>query len=235
MKSNRIALPSGVEVSKDGKYRYWRCSVSGLETFAKPDYWVKIMAKFGSEENLVKTYVCRRAMKLLDEGLSAAEIRLRLSGVQTREGQKQRKQERAARVEKKQAKLAERRETKRIKAERKALTKRVRKTGLKTFAVGKIEMEVQTDTGSFVKEEVPVYPWQGKADYFGSGVTAPTSVSETTKDACALPNRFLDDECRNCPLYAECTFERKFTADDWKKGKRAKEEVKVTPLKSFGE
>jgi hypothetical protein len=71
---NQTLLPSGVAVSKDGKYHYWQCSVSGAQTFAKSDYWVKIMAKFGTEENLVATYVCKKAKRLLDAGMTQSDI-----------------------------------------------------------------------------------------------------------------------------------------------------------------
>jgi hypothetical protein len=215
---NQTLLPSGVKVSNDGKYHYWQCSVSGLETFAKPDYWVKIMAKYGTEANLVKTYVCKKAQRLLDDGMNQEAIIKVLSQPETK----------AAKVEKQEAK--------KIKAERKAALKKVRKPrakGLKSFAVGKVEVEALTDSGSLVKEVVPVYPWQGNPEYFGSGGISVLTVSEATKDSCALPNRYLDDECRNCPLYKDCTFERKFTESDWKKGKKAVEQVKVTPIRSF--
>lgn len=212
---NQKLLPSGVKVSADGKYHYWQCSVSGLETFAKPDYWVKIMAKFKTEDNLVKTYVCRKAQQLLEDGKTPAEIIVILTQPESS----------AAKKEKKANKV--------IKAERKALTKKVRTKGLKSFAIGSVEVAVTEDTGSIKVEKQPVYPWQGDPSYFGRGGTTPTSVSDSTKDTCAMPNRYLDDECRNCPLYDQCTFERKFTADDWKKGKKAAAEVKVKEIKSF--
>lgn len=211
---NQSLLPSGVKVSNDGKYHYWQCSVSGLETFAKPDYWVKIMTKYKTEENLVKTYVCKKAKAMLDAGIKQEEIIKALTQPKSTE----------AKLEKKK--------NKEIKAERKELTKRKKGKSLKSFAVGSVEVAVTNETGSAVVEKVPVYPWQGDPNYFGGRTNSPLSIAEATKDSCAMPNRYLDDECRNCPLYADCAFERKFTEADWKKP-RSKNTVKVTAIKSF--
>jgi len=221
----QVLLPSGVVASKDGKYHLWQCSVSGLGTFAKPDYWVKVMAKYGSEANLVKTYVCKKAQKLLDEGMTQEAI-IKVLGDKSGP-----KKERKV-VKSDTPGLSERQKNRAIKAERKALTKRTRKAGLKSFAVGKVDVKVVTDTGSIEIQKVPVYPWQGDPNYFGSGGTSPLSVCDATKESCAFPNRYLDDECQNCPLYAECVFERKYTESDWKKGKKVVD-VKVKEIKSF--
>jgi hypothetical protein len=212
---NQKLLPSGVVVSADGKYHYWQCSVSGLMTFAKPDYWVKIMAKYGSEENLVKTYVCKKAAALVADGKSQAEVIKILSMPVTAEDRKARK------------------ETKAIKAERKAVTKRAKKVRLKSFAVGTAEVAVTTDSGSIEVQKVPVYAWQNDPNYFKSPPTT-LSIAEATKDACAYPARYLDDECRNCPVYAECACALKYTESDWKKP-RSKGETKITPIDSFPE
>ena len=212
---NQKLLPSGVVVSADGKYHYWQCSVSGLMTFAKPDYWVKIMAKFKTEENLVKTYVCKKAQKLVAEGKTQAEVIAILSQPVTKEAKKE--------------KIAEKAE----KAERKKLLKGKRKKGLKSFAIGKVEVVEQTASGSVEVKEVPVYAWQSDPHYFTSAnPTSPLSIEDATKDACALPGRYLDDECRGCPFYDKCAFEKKYTAADWAKP-RSKKEIKITPIKSF--
>ena len=71
---NQVLLPSGVIASKDGKYHYWACSVSGCKTFAKQDYWIKVIAKYKTEENLIKTYVCKKAQALLDMGKTKEQI-----------------------------------------------------------------------------------------------------------------------------------------------------------------
>jgi hypothetical protein len=211
---NQTILPSGVKASNDGKYHYWQCSVSGLETFAKPEYWVKIMAKYGTEENLVKTYVCQKAQKMLAEGMTQAEIIAQLASGKTYVAKKAKK------------------EVKAIKAERKELTKKKRSKGLKSFAVGTVEMAVQEDTGSIKVEKVPVYPWQGDPNYFGGGVNSPLSIAEATRESCAFPAKNLDDECRGCPFHADCKCSARFSEEDWKKP-RSKNTVKVTQIKSF--
>ena len=211
---NQKLLPSGVKVSGDGKYHYWQCSVSGLETFAKPDYWVKIMAKFKTEANLVETYVCRKAQQLLDDGKTQAEIITILSQPESTEAKKEKKKKKV------------------IKEERKALTKKKRSKGLKSFAIGSVEVATAEDTGSIKVEKVPVYPWQGDPNYFGGGVHSPLSIAEATKESCAFPAKNLDDECRGCPFHADCKCSARFSEEDWKKP-RSKAGVKITQIKSF--
>ena len=213
---NQILLPSGVVASKDGKYHYWECSVSGLMTFAKPDYWVKVMAKFGSEKNLVKTYVCKKAQKLLDAGVSPKEIREQLSKPETAAEKKARKA------------------TKQEKVRRKKLISKPRKKGLKSFAVGKDEVLVQTDTGSLVKEVVPVYPWQGDPNYFRGDKPAPMSTEEATKNSCIYPKRYLDDDCRGCPAYDNCKCYLRVDSSEWTKAKK-KHTVVIKPIAAFAD
>lgn len=213
---NQILLPSGVAQSKDGKYHYWECSVSGLVTFAKPDYWVKIMAKYGSEENLVKTYVCQKAKRLLDEGLTPAEVRDKLSKPETAADKKAKKA------------------IKEEKVRRKELTKKPRKKGLKTFAVDKETVLVQNDTGSLEKEVRPVYPWQNDPNYFRTGETHILTVEEETKSACLRPDIYLDSDCNGCPFYDKCVCSIKVSAEEWKKP-RKKDEVIIKPIKAFDE
>lgn len=80
-------------------------------------------------------------------------------------------------------------------------------------------------------EPIKVYPWTGNPDFFKSPESA-MSVADVTREACLYPNRQLDDECRGCPVYAECICSAKFSEDDWKKASR-KKEVKITPIRSF--
>lgn len=221
---NQTQLPSGVVVSNDGRYRYFQCSISGSPTFAKKDYWVKIMAKFKTEENLIKTYVCRKAQKLLDEGKSQTEVIAILSGPVG----KVKKEKKI--VSPDTPGLTEKQKNKAIKAERKAALKKMRKPrskGLKSFAIGKVEVEVLTESGGLVKEVVPEYPWQGDPTYFGSGGTSVIPIAEATKDSCAYPNRFLDGECKYCSAFSACSFAGKGTEN--KKAFKAIEK----PLKSF--
>lgn len=188
---NQVLRPSGIVASKDGKYFYWWCTVSGIATFASAERFKTVVERYGSEEKLVKEFVSRPAQKYLDADFTAEQIRgMVIKGKLGPLGGKPKKIEKV---------------------------KKVKKATLKTFAVAKIEVAVTTGTGSIEIQNVPVYPWSGNPDYFKSTGTPPLSVEEATKDSCALPNRYLDDECRNCPLYDRCTFKGKFTAEDWKK------------------
>ena len=60
----------------------------------------------------------------------------------------------------------------------------------------------------------------------------PASVEDITKDTCLFPARYLDDECRNSTVYDHYVLAGKFTADDWKKGKK-KAALVVKKLDSF--
>ena len=71
----RIKRPSGIETSANGKYYYWKCNVSGLETFAPEERFKEVVAKYGSEEKLFKTYVLRPVQKYIDNGFDAEYIK----------------------------------------------------------------------------------------------------------------------------------------------------------------
>lgn len=190
-------------MSKDGKYHYWECTVSGLMTFAKPDYWQKVMAKFKTEENLAKTYVCRKAQKLLDAGMSPEKIREMLNDP----------------MAKKLAAKTHPKEPKEPKA--KKAGKRGRPAKIVTTE------QVKTETGEVKTVERVTYPWShDPTNYFKSLDNGFVDVSEVTKTTCIYPNRYLDDQCYGCSSYAKCSFTSKYTEDDWKKGKK-KDEVKI--------
>jgi hypothetical protein len=184
---NKILLPSGVVASKDGKYHYWQCSVSGLETFAKPEYWVKVMAKFGTEENLVKTYVCRKAKILMDQGHSQDEIVNVLTISESPSARKGRK------------------EVRKITAERKEVAKRPRKGKLKA-----IKKEVVKEIVNGVETEVvkKTYPWSNDPNYFAKSGPGTVDYSADTT-TCHFPPRFLDQFCHGCPIYDKCAYEGK--------------------------
>ena len=204
---NQVLLPSGVIASKDGKYHYWACSVSGLMTFSKPEYWVKVLAKYKTEENLIKTYVCKKAQALLDMGKTKEQIIGLLNS-----GEKLPKAKKNPKAPK---------------------VKKEKKASLRSAAVGKVKVAQQNASGSVELVEKPVYPWQNDLHYFLTpGGFTPASVEDITKDTCLFPTRYLDDECRNCTVYDRCVFAGKFTADDWKKGKK-KAALVVKKLDSF--
>jgi hypothetical protein len=210
----QILLPSGVVTSKDGKYHFWQCSVSGLPTFAKPEYWISVMEKYKTEENLVKTFICKKAKKLMAAGMSQVDIIKTLNVVVSKEEKKERRANKAIKV-------------KREKVIKVAKAKKIKKPRLASFAVGKVEVEVQNKSGSVEIQKVPVYPWQGDANYFGDGGTSVMSVEEATKESCAYPNRFLDGECNYCSAFSMCSIAEKLS-----KTKKSSKSV-VKPLVSF--
>ena len=207
---NQVLRPSGIVASKDGKYFYWVCSISGVKTFANAERFKTILERYdNNEKRLVKEFVCRPAQNYLTAGYKPEDIRriatenkgklMNLNG----------------------------------KPKKKDILKKKRKKGLKSFAVGEVQVAAPTATGSLEVKSEKIYPWTGNPDYFKSS-TGPTamSVAEATTDSCVLPARYLDDECRECPLYAECVYENKYTAKDW--AKPAKNTTpKVTKINSF--
>ena len=54
-----------------------RCAVSGIETGCRPDVFEARVKKYGSVEALNRSYVCSAAKRMLREGLTVAEIRLK--------------------------------------------------------------------------------------------------------------------------------------------------------------
>lgn len=188
LSKTQTLLPSGVAISKDGKYHFWQCSVSGLPTFAKPEYWVKIMAKYGTEENLVKTYVCKKAKQLLDAGETPANIVKLLSITESPEAKKERKA------------------TKEVAKERKLATKKVRKVRLKAVKTTKV-MEVVNGVETEVVKKT--YPWTDDPHYFAkSGPGIVDFASDT--GTCHYPPRFLDQLCNGCPIYDKCAYTEKY-------------------------
>jgi hypothetical protein len=194
---NQVLLPSGVVASKDGNYHYWQCSVSGLMTFAKPDYWVKVMAKFGSEENLVKTYVCKKAKALLELGKTPEQIQAILNSGEKLPSAK--KHPKAPKAEKKP-----------------------KKQKLANFAVKEKVMEVVA--GVEVEVTKKTYPWTNDPNYFGSGQPGTVDFAADT-ETCHFPNRFLNDYCNGCPIYDKCAYKGKFAPDAHLDPKKTKKQV----------
>lgn len=71
----RIVRPSGIEMSANGNYYYWKCNVSGKETFAPEPRFKDVVKNYGSEEKLFKTYVLRPVQKYVDAGFDAETIK----------------------------------------------------------------------------------------------------------------------------------------------------------------
>jgi hypothetical protein len=205
-KEPRIVRTSGVENSANGKYFYWKCAVSGIETFADKKRFKAIVKNYGSEEKLVKAYVLRPVQKYLKAGFHAATI--------------------AEMAQKNNGKLPALDVA--FSDETVVLTKKQPRKGSKqasvttTDVVGELAVEI---------EPVVVYPWTGNPDFFKSP-QVPVWVGEITKDVCLYPNRNLTNKCRGCSVYAECACAAKFTEENWSNPIEG-EELKITPLVSF--
>lgn len=199
----RIKRPSGIETSANGNYFYWKCNVSGKETFADSKRFAEVVANYGSEENLAKTYVLGPAKKYLKAGFDIDTIKAVLDANKGNLPPLERKG----------------------KASHTPKQKRGRKPKQKAFTV-------KTEGGSTdVPLDNSEYPWSKNPDYFRS-TPAPLSVEDATKDSCAYPNRYLDALCKGCSIYESCAFKGKYSEKDWK-GSKTRNEVKVKELKSF--
>ena len=78
-------------------------------------------------------------------------------------------------------------------------------------------LTIKTDEGSYdIPMQGMVFPWTGNPDYFKS-TPVPVNVGRMTKDACAYPNRYLDDQCYGCSIYDLCQSSLKFNKEDMKK------------------
>jgi len=201
----RIKRPSGIEVSANGNYYYWKCNVSGMETFAPEARFKEVVAKFGSEEKLFKTYVLRPVQKYLDRGFDAEHIKAVIKA-------------NSGKLPSLDAKLKER---------KKAL-KKPRKKRLGQFAVGEVTIQQTNDTGSIEEVKQKVYAWTGNPDYFKSEPSV-LSIGEETRNSCMFPNRYLSDMCHGCRVYDQCESSLKCGVEDWKSPKR-KNEIKIVPI-----
>ena len=200
----RITRPSGIQTSANGKYYYWCCTVSGLETFADEPRFKDIVKKFGSEEKLFKTYVLRPVKKYLDAGFDAETIK-----------------QIAVKNDGKLPSLDDQTPPNKVAVKpSKQPTK-----GTEQLAVGKVEAV------EHVPEPIKVYPWSGNPDFFKS-TPSPVAVSEITKEVCLYPNRQLDNDCHGCSIYTQCACPSKFSEEDWKKPNK-RNQVKITPIKVF--
>lgn len=209
----RITRPSGIQVSANGKWFYWRCNISGLETFADEKRFKDVVKSYGSEDKLFKEYVLRPAQKYIDAGFDSAYVK---ALVKNNDGK-------LPRID-----AAEKARKKEIKG----LKKRGRKPRLKKFAVGENVTQQVTASGSVEEVVQKVYPWTGNPDYFKSPPHSLT-VEEATKDTCLYPARQMDDLCYGCPVYDRCTCSLKVSAEERNSPKHHREKAKVTVINSF--
>ncbi len=198
-------------MSANGKYRYWRCVVSGLETFAPEDRFKEVVAKYGSEEKLFKTYVLRPVKKLVDAGFDAKHIK---ELIRANKGKLPKESDESK---------------ERKKAIKKA--KKPRKKHLGQFAVGEVTVQKATESGSVEEVTQKVYAWTGNPDYFKSEPSI-LNIADETKSGCMFPNRYLDDMCHGCRVYDLCASALKCGDADWKNPKK-RNEVKITPINAW--
>ena len=206
----RNTLPSGIEVSANGNYYYWKCTISGQETFATADRFKEIIAKYGSEANLVKTYVLRSVQKYVAAGFDSKYVKDLI------------KHAKDGKLPAFDANLKERKKA--LKTGKKPRQKR-----LKKFATGEENAQAQTKSGSFEEVKQKVYPWSGNPDYF-KGTPVPLSIEDETKSSCMYPQRYLDDLCAGCSVFDRCQSALKITEEARRIGKAKKEAPKVKAL-----
>jgi hypothetical protein len=195
---NQELRPSGIIGSKDGKYFYWNCTISGLATFANADRFKKLVEQFGTEENLFKTFVSRPVKKYLAAGYSTEQV----YEILKKNGNK------LPSLNGDDSTITK------VPSERKKREKK----------------EVHDEPSQPKVQEKPIYAWQNDPTYFTGGQVAPNPLvyEEITHDVCFHPNRYLDDMCRECPLYSRCNHKEKYQPEDWiDKSKRAQREVKI--------
>lgn len=198
--SPRIKLASGIETSANGNYFYWKCNITGKETFADKNRFNDVVKTYGSQEALFKEYVLASAKKYLKNGFDAESIK---SLYISNNGDL--------------PKLESSKPVHKIKK------KRGRKKGLKQF-------QTAPESGSYSPDiqQVVKYPWSENPDYF-KGVNTPLDIQNVTKDTCLYPNRHIDDQCFGCSIYDTCSFGGKFKPEDWKK-KNIRNEVIIKKI-----
>lgn len=196
----RITRSSGIQQTANGNYYYWKCIVSGQETFAPEPRFKEVVKKYGSEEKLFKTYVLRPVQKYVDAGWDSDAIKTILGendGVLPPLDQKP---------------------VKAIKGTQE------KKRSIKNLGVVSVEVSTQPE-----QPKIQFFPWSGNPDYFKS-VAKAFSIADMTKESCAYPNRYLDDQCFGCSIYDACVCVAKMTKEEMKK---QKEPTKVKKINSY--
>lgn len=200
--SPHIVRPSGIESNPNETAFFWKCNASGQVTFADPIRFKEIVEKYGSEENLFKTYVLRSAQKYLDAGYAVEQIR----ALSVKHG----------------GKLPRFSETESIPN---AVVSPV--IAVRTVKKAATSADVGTPVPSD-RIELPkpvVYPWSANPDYFKSP-PRPFDVAEESKTTCIYPNHHLDTECHGCPVYDQCRCELKLGEAAWKNPVKRNQVVK---------
>jgi len=168
-----------ITTSKCGKYVYPVDAISGAKTFAPVDYFIKnVQEKYnGSIERFVKEYVTRETKKYLAAGYTPEQIKDMASKC---------KNNKLPKINVK------------LKPHPNA-PKKVRKKRLASHA--ETSTVVINEEGK--EERIRTYPWTNKPDYFRSD-PAITDLAATTKEACLMPQIYLDNDCDGCKYYSIC-------------------------------
>jgi hypothetical protein len=183
----RIVRPSGIEQSANGSYFYWKCNVSGQETFAPEPRFNDVVKNYGSEEKLFKEYVLRPVQKYVDAGWDSAAIQAILISNDGKLPPLDQKPVKATKA-----------------------TQEKKQTAKKTAAVS-VEVATQPE-----QPKVLIFPWSGNPDYFRSAPSV-FKIEDETKNSCVYPNRNLNDRCFGCSVYDACQSSVKYSVEDMKK------------------
>jgi len=98
----------------------------------------------------------------------------------------------------------------------------------------KKEQKQNINESSVNVEKVKIYPWTGNPDYFRCSPSNIAPIEDASKYTCLYPPKYLDEDCRDCPIYDRCLCKLKFSTEDWKKPNK-RTEVKITPINPFGD
>jgi hypothetical protein len=195
-KAKRTIRPSGVEQTET--LFYWKCTVSGLETFGDAKRFADVVKIYGSEEKLVQTYVLRPVKKYVEAGYTPDEI-------------KQIIHDNDGKLPSLNADAPAKPTKKETKQEEKSVV---------VESVKVVETVIETP------KERPVYIWQSDPNYF-KGHPVPFDIKDETREKCIYPNHCLDSQCRDCPVYDLCISSVKYSPEDQMKPKRNEVKIKA--------
>jgi hypothetical protein len=201
-KAKRTIRPSGVE--QTNSLFYWKCTVSGLETFGDAKRFADVVKSFGTEENLVKTFVLRASKKYIEAGYTSEQVK--------------------AIVEKNLGKLPSL-DSKSEEPSNDSIGPKDEVTA--RFCKAVLVTPEDSKPIEPVKVKAPiVYEWQGNPDFFKS-VAVPVNIEEASKDVCFFPNFNIGYQCRECTIYDKCVCPAKYSPEDQLKPNRNEVKIKV--------
>ena len=215
---NQIIRPSGLRQSRDGTYVYANCNVTGKPTFFKPDYFAKVLERFGNDENrMAKEYVCKEVKNLRKDGKTDEQIK-EILGTFNPKAPKPVKAPKAPKAEK-EPKVAKVRKSK------------TTKTSTSAEITGSVV--VGEKPGTVVRNVT--YSWSGDPqNYFKSATRGVINWTEATKDTCFFPGTCLDSQCAGCEIFDKCVCANKISDEKRSKSGRGKETPVVKAINLTG-